>query len=251
MDTHLCTRHLHTHTPAPHTRPPSNKPQRLQGSPAAVTHPLPSTPLPGGGDVPEGTEVFGPILSPAGSRVTSAAPSLPPSCWEFRAGCWARAGARHRHFGPCWENREALLSTAHPPAPTARSPSSVLPGCAGTRGRGGQGLAEGRSGPGQERVWAVCGGSDTGHWQRPGCTPYGVLLWLTPSGLHSAGPPRTASFASSVVTFSAPKKAMGWLLQDPLITMGGLHYSSDPTAAPKSNWILRRDLSGAMGSWAP
>lgn len=130
MDTHLCTRHLHTHTPAPHTRPPSNKPQRLQGSPAAVTHPLPSTPLPGGGDVPEGTEVFGPILSPAGSRVTSAAPSLPPSCWEFRAGCWARAGARHRHFGPCWENREALLSTAHPPAPTARSPSSVLPGCA-------------------------------------------------------------------------------------------------------------------------
>ena len=42
------------------------------------------------------------------------------------------------------------MSTVHPLAPTTASPSGLSAGCAGTWGRGGKGLAEGLSGPGQE-----------------------------------------------------------------------------------------------------
>lgn len=88
----------HTHTPPdPYAHTHSNKPPESPGSPAAVAHP------PGGGDVPKRTEVSGPILSSAGSCMTSTATSLLPGVWS-----WGQAGARHRHFGPCWENRERL-----------------------------------------------------------------------------------------------------------------------------------------------
>lgn len=194
---------------------------------------------PGGGDVPEGTEDFGPFLSPAGSRVTSTAPS--PRGLEFQAGCRGRAGARHRHFGPCWENREGFLSTVHPPAPTAASPSGLSAGCAGTWGRGGKGLAEGLSGPGREgcelqesglgalaeaRLRSVFG--SVAHLLRAPCG------WASQSSLD-----RENSLASPVVTFSAPEKTRGWLPQGPLVKMGGLYGSLGPTA-DQSCYLRRR-----------
>lgn len=199
-DTHFCTKHLHTHS-LPHTL------TRILTSPSVARalwqlsltafHPHP----PGGGDVPEGTEVFGPFLSPAGSRVTSTAPLLRPGVPSWVPGPGRRQAQTLRPL--LGEQREALLSTDQPLAPTTGSPRGLSSGCAGTWGWGGRGLAEGLSGPGQGGVWAVCGSTDTGHWLKPGRTPYlGSSVAQGSTGLGH-------SLASPVVPFSAPKKARG------------------------------------------
>lgn len=77
-DRHTSLHETPAHTPAPRTvmcipTSPSIAPALLQLS-LMPFYPHP----PGGGDVPEGTEDFGPFLSPAGSRVTSTAPSPRP-----------------------------------------------------------------------------------------------------------------------------------------------------------------------------
>lgn len=188
--------------------------------PLTAFHPHP----PGGGDVPEGTEVFGPFLSPAGSRVTSTAPLLRPGVPSWVPGPGRRQAQTLRPL--LGEQREALLSTAHPPAPTTGSPSGLSSGCAGTWGWGGRGLAEGLSGPGQGGVWAVCGSTDTGHWLKPGCTPY-----LGSSVAHSLRAPQGWPIPLLPLwsLSQLPRRPGGDCSRDPLVKTGGLYCNPGPT----------------------
>lgn len=265
---HKTPEHTHTHTRSlsPTIAHTPTSPKRQQGIPAAIAHPLPPTP-PGGGDVPEGTEVSGPILSSAGSHVTSTAPLLllrllGALSWVLGPG-QRQAQTLQPLLG---EQREALLSTACPPAPTAGSFSGLSSGCAGMWGRRGQGLAKGPTGPAQERVWQRWG-------PLRGSTDHGALaearLHVLPRQFCSSfsrGPTRLDLLEQPGlrgyllfpgVTLSAPKNAMGVVaLGSSLVKMGGFYperlgCSLGPQqvlgctvpAAPVSNWVLRWDLS--------
>lgn len=177
-DTHLCTEHLHTH-PHPTLTCIPTSPRHRPGSAAAVAHALLPTP-------PRGRRC------PRGNRGLR---SLLKLCWlprdinsSLAAAGSSELGARHRHFGPCWENREGFLSTVHPPAPTAASPSGLSAGCAGTWGRGGKGLAEGLPGPGQEGY----GLQECGLWalaEARLCSVFGQLCGSPSQGSMGLGLP--------------------------------------------------------------
>lgn len=123
--------------------------------------------------------------------MTSAAPvRLLPAVLGWALGPGRRQALTLRPL--LGEQREALLSTACPPAPTAGSFSGLSSGCAGTWGRRGQGPAKGPTGSAQERVWQRCGPSGgartPGRWLKPGYTSNQAALQLVLSGPHRAGP---------------------------------------------------------------
>lgn len=125
--------------------------------------------------------------------MTSTAPSMLPG-----VSSWGQAGARHRHFSPCWENRERLSC----PLPvlwlqlldlSAASPQAG----AGTWDRGGQGLAEGPSELVQGRggCGSIVGCLQEHRPRAPGC-----------SSLSQGSIELGDSLPCPVVTFSAPKR---------------------------------------------
>lgn len=138
---------------------------------------------------------------------------------------WGQAGARHRHFNPCWENRERLSC----PLPILRLQPLVLSKAspqagAGMWGRGGQGLAEGPSESAQERGWQHHRSIGLGHrlyslW---------VVLQLAFSGLHRAGglPP----FPCGHFLSSQEGHGRG-PCQVPLVRMGSV-YPERPGCSP-------------------
>lgn len=208
-EAHLCTNHLHithhSHTLTHILTHTLTSPKSLQGSPAAVAHPA------GGGDVPENRGLWSHLKL----------------CWVLHDINSHLAAARSCELGPgrrqaqtLWpllgEQREALFSTAHPLTPTAGLSVASPQAAAGTWGWGGQGLAEGPSGSGEQRVWQLCGLSEGA----PGCcAAYSLMApqgWASPNSLAWA----TASLP--LWSFSQlPRRPWGRVSRSPLVNKDG------------------------------
>ena len=149
--THISARNTCTPTP---TATLTCIPTRPSIAPALLQ--LSLTPFyphpPGGGDVPEGTEDFGPFLSSAGSRVTSTAPSLRPGVPSWVPGPGRRQAQTLR---PLLGEQRGLL--VHCPPSSSHRGFSQRPLCRLCRyvgpGRQGSGRGAARARPGG--IWAA------------------------------------------------------------------------------------------------
>ena len=234
--THISARNTCTHTPIPHSRAfqqaPGIAPALLQLS-LTPFYPHP----PGGGDVPEGTEDFGPFLSSAGSRVTSTAPSPRPGVPSWAPGTDTSALVGRTERASC-------------PLSTLQLPPRLLPAASlqAVQVRGaGEARVWQRGCQGQARRDMGCRSVGSGHWLKPGYAPYlgssAAHLLRAPWGWASRSSlDRENSLSSPVVTFSASKKTRGWLLQGPLVKMGGLYGSPGPTTGQSCGLRRRSTL---------
>ena len=219
----------------------SNKPQHRPGSPAAVAHALLPTP-------PRGRRC------PRGNRGLR---SLLKFCWLPRDinSSLAAAGSSELGAGagpaPGTDTSALVGRTerASCPLSTLQLPPRLLPAASlqAVQVRGaGEARVWQRGCQGQARRDMGCRSVGSGHWLKPGYAPYlgssAAHLLRAPWGWASRSSlDRENSLSSPVVTFSAPKKTRGWLLQGPLVKMGGLYSSPGPTTGQSCG--LRRHSS--------